>query len=142
MISFAHFGYSHSKDKCRKPRSLILANLVCPKIDYQSYGKSRINFSPFADEVAKTTILPCMGGGGHSLADGRLTKRDALFEVLEKRKYKWNSMNEVQKLKNWWTQSDVFYATRKLLIETYHYTNEEINRDYITGLIEQVCEEI
>jgi hypothetical protein len=28
---FAHFGYSNSKDKCRKPHSLILANLVCPK---------------------------------------------------------------------------------------------------------------
>jgi 5S rRNA maturation endonuclease (ribonuclease M5) len=63
------------------------------------------------------------------------------LEVLEDRKYKWNSMNEVQRLKNWWTQSDVFYATRKLLIETYHYTNEEINRDYITGLIKEVCEE-
>jgi hypothetical protein len=49
-------------------------------------------------------------------------------------------MNEAQKLKNWWTQSDVFYATRKLLIETYHCPNEEINRDYITGLIKQICE--
>jgi hypothetical protein len=138
---FAHFGYTHSKDKCRKPHSLILANLICPKIDYQSYGKSRINFSPFADDVAKTTVLVCMGGGGHSLADGRPTKRQVLFEVLENRKYKWNSMSEVQKLKNWWTQSDVFYATRKLLIETYHYTNEVIDRDYITGLIKEVCEE-
>ena len=35
----------------------------------------------------------------------------------------------------------MFYATRKLLIETYHYTDEEIDRDYITGLIKQVCEE-
>jgi hypothetical protein len=39
---FEHFGYAYSKDKCRKPHSLIIANLVCPKIDYQSYGKSRI----------------------------------------------------------------------------------------------------
>jgi hypothetical protein len=138
---FEHFGYSYSKDKCRKPHSLILTNLVCPKIDYQSYGKSRINFSPFANAVAKTTVLACMGGGGRSLADGRPTKRDVLFEVLENRKYKWNSMNEVQRQKHWWTQSDVFYATRKLLIETYHYTNEEIDRDYITGLIKEVCEE-
>jgi len=137
---FEHFGYAYSKDKCRKPHSLIIANLICPKIDYQSYGKSRINFSPFSDEVAKTIVLACMGGGGHSLADGRPTKRDVLLEVLDNRKYKWNSMSEVQKLKNWWTQSDVFYATRKLLIETYHYPNEEINRDYITGLIKQVCE--
>jgi hypothetical protein len=137
---FAHFGYSYSKDKCRKPHSLILANLVCPKIDYQSYGKSRIDFSPFADYVAKTTALACMGGGGHSIADGRPTKLKALFEVLEDRKYKWNSMDETQRQKHWWTQSDVFYATRKLLIETYHYTNEEVNRDYITELIKQVCE--
>jgi hypothetical protein len=138
---FAHFGYTHSKDKCRKPHSLILANLICPKIDYQSYGKSRINFNPFADEVAKTTVLACMGGGGHSLADGRPTKRQVLLEVLEDRKYKWNSMNEAQRRKQWWTQSDVFYATRKLLIETYHYTNKEIDRDYITGLIKEVCEQ-
>ena len=137
---FAHFGYTYSKDKCRKLHSLILANLICPKIDYQSYGKSRINFSPFADQVAKTTVLTCMGGGGHSLEDGRPTKRQVLLEVLEERKYKWNSMNEVQRQKHWWTQSDVFYAIRKLLIETYHYTNEEIDRDYITELIKEVCE--
>ena len=137
---FEHFGYSYSNDKCRKHRSLILMNLVCPKIDYQSYGKSKINFSPFADVVAKTTLLACMGGGGHSLADGRPTKRDVLFQVLENRKYRWNSMNEVQRQKHWWTQSDVFYSTRKMLIETYHYKNEEIDRDYITGLIKQVCE--
>jgi hypothetical protein len=138
---FAHFGYSHSKDKCKKPHSLIIANLVCPKIDYQSYGKSRINFSPFAEEIAKTVVLACMGGGGHSLSDGRPTKRDVLLEVLEGRKYKWNSMTSLQRLKSWWTQSDVFYATRKLLIETYHYINEEIDRDYITGLIKEICEE-
>ncbi|MFL6470344.1 MAG: hypothetical protein ACJ71H_05780, partial [Nitrososphaeraceae archaeon] len=138
---FAHFGYAYSKDKSRKPHSLILANLICPKIDYQSYGKSRINFSPFADDVAKTTVLACVGGGGHSLADGRPTKRHVLLEILEDRKHKWNSMTAAQRLKHWWTQSDVFYATRKLLIETYHYTNEEIDRDYITGLIKEVCEE-
>ncbi|MFL6412592.1 MAG: hypothetical protein ACJ71K_15305 [Nitrososphaeraceae archaeon] len=138
---FGHFGYAHSKDKSRKPHSLIFANLVCPKIDYQSYGKARIDFSPFADYVAKTTALACMGGGGRSLADGRPTKRQVLLEVLEDRKHKWNSINEAQRRKQWWTQSDVFYATRKLLIETYHYTNEKINRDYITGLIKEVCEE-
>ena len=110
------------------------------KLDYQSYGKSRINFSPFAYEVANSTVLACMGGGGHSLADGKPSRRQVLLEVLENRKYKWNSMNAVQKHKNSWTQSDVFYATRKLLIETY-YKNEEIDRDYITGLIKEVCEE-
>jgi hypothetical protein len=62
------------------------------------------------------------------------------LEVLEKRKQKWEAMDAVSRLKHWWTQSDVFYATRKLLIE-YHYANEEIDRDYITGLIKELCED-
>ena len=134
---FARFGYSYSKPK--KPHSLILANLVCPKIDYHSYGKSRIDFSPFASAVAETTVLACMGGGRSS--DGKPSKRRVLFEVLEDRKHKWNSLDTAEKAKHMWTQSDVFYATRKLLIETYHYSNEEIDRDYITGLIKEVCED-
>ncbi len=60
---FRHYGYSYDNKKCKKPHSLIIANLISPKIDYQSYGKSRINFRPFADVVAKTTVLACMGGG-------------------------------------------------------------------------------
>ena len=135
---FAHFGYAPSKDKCKKAHSLIVANLICPKIDYRSYGKSRIDFSPFASAVAETTVLACMGGGRSS--DGRPSKRRVLFEVLEDRKHKWNLLDAAERLKHMWTQSDVFYATRKLLIETYHYSNEEIDRDYITGLIKEVCE--
>jgi hypothetical protein len=135
---FRHYGYSHDNKKCKKPRSLIIANLISPKIDYQSYGKSRIDFRPFADVVAKTTVLACMGGGRAS--DGKPSKKAVLFEVLEKRKHKWQAMDAVSRLKHWWTQSDVFYATRKLLIEC-HYANEEIDRDYITGLIKEICED-
>jgi hypothetical protein len=119
--------------------NLILVNLICPKIDYRSYGKSRIDFSPFASAVAETTVLACIGGGRSS--DGRPSKRRVLLEVLEDRKYKWNLLDAAERLKHMWTQSDVFYATRKLLIETYHYSNEEIDRDYITGLIKEVCED-
>jgi hypothetical protein len=137
---FAHFGYSYSKDKAKKHHSLILANLVCPKINYQSYGKSRIDFSPFAHDVAETTVLACMGGGGRS-SDGQPSKRQVLMEVLEERKHKWDSLNNAERLKHQWTQSDVFYATRKRMIETYHYSNEEIDRNYITGLIKEVCED-
>jgi hypothetical protein len=134
---FYRFGYAYSKPK--KPHSLILANLVCPKINYQSYGKSTIDFSPFARAVAETTVLVCMGGGRSS--DGKPSKRQVLFEVLQDRKYTWNLLDAAQRLKQQWTQSDVFYATRKLLIETYHYSNEEIDRNYITGLIKEVCED-
>jgi hypothetical protein len=133
---FGHFGYAHSKDKSKpkKPHSLILVNLICPKIDYRSYGKSRIDFSPFASAVAETTVLACIGGCRSS--DGRPSKRRVLLEVLEDRKYKWNLLDAAERLKHMWTQSDVFYATRKLLIETYHYSNEEV-----TGLIKEVCED-
>jgi hypothetical protein len=34
-------------------------------------------------------------------------------------------MDEASRPKHWWTQSNVFYATRKLLIE-YQYTNEDM----------------
>ena len=136
---FRHYGYSYdAKKKCKKPHSLIIANLISPKIDYQSYGKSRIDFRPFADVVAKTTVLACMGGGRAS--DGKPSKKDVLLEILEKRKQKWESMDAVSRLKHWWTQSDVFYATRKMLIG-YHYANEEIDRDYITGLVKEICED-
>jgi hypothetical protein len=80
-----------------------------------------------------------MGGGRSS--DGKPSKRQVLFEVLQDRKYAWNSLDAAQRQNRWWTQSDVFYATRKLLIETYHYSNEEIDRNYITGLIKEVCED-
>jgi hypothetical protein len=107
---FRHYGYSHDDKKCKKPHSLIIANLISPKIDYQSYGKSRIDFRPFADVATKTTVLACMGGGRPS--DGKPSKRAVLWEVLEKRKQKWEAMDAVSRLKHWWTQSDVFYATR------------------------------
>jgi hypothetical protein len=137
---FRHYGYSYDRDnkKCKKPHSLIIANLISPKIDYQSYGKSRIDFRPFAEVVAKTTVLACIGG--RHASDGKPSKKAVLLEVLEKRKHKWEAMDAMSRLKHWWTQSDVFYATRKLLIE-YHYANEEIDRDYITGLIKELCED-
>ena len=84
--------------KCKKPHSLIIANLIAPKIDYQSYGKSRIDFRPFADVATKTTVLACMGGGRPS--DGKPSKRAVLWEVLEKRKQKWEAMDAVSRLKH------------------------------------------
>ena len=136
---FEHFGYSYNTDKCKKPDTLILVNLISPRIIYQSYGKSRIDFAPFAHTIVETTIRACMGGSGRS--NGKPSKRMILLEVLEERKRKWESMDVVSRLKHWWTQSDVFYLTRRLLIDTYNYKNEEIDRDYLTGLIKPLCEE-
>jgi len=100
---FRHYGYSYDNKKCKKPHSLIITNLISPKIDYQSYGKSRIDFRPFAEVVAKTTVLACMGGAGRT-SDGKPSKRAVLLEVLEKRKQKWEAMDAVSRPKHWWTQ--------------------------------------
>ena len=56
-----HYGYSINKKDSKKPHSLIAINLVSPKLDYTSYGKSRIDFRPFAGVIAETTMKACMG---------------------------------------------------------------------------------
>ena len=123
----------------QKPNGLILLNLISPRINYQSYGKSSIDFAPFANAIADVTVKACMGGSGRS--DGRPSKRIILLDVLQERKRRWETMDDASRSKHWWTQSDVFYVTRRLLIETHHYKNEEIDRDYLTGLIKPLCED-
>ena len=59
-----HYGYSGNKEKCKKPRSLIIANLISPRIDYKSYGKSSIDLAPFADIIAEATVKACSGSNG------------------------------------------------------------------------------
>ena len=139
MDIMEHYGYSYNKKTCKKPYSLIFINLVCPKIAYQSYGKSKINIGPFISTVAETTVKVCMGGG-RSL-DGKPSKSSILEEVLRERQSKWYSLTPLEKQKSWWTMSDVFYATRKKLIEEHGYNNDEISREYITGLIRSTCED-
>ena len=134
-----HYGYSINAKDCKKPYSIILVNLVSPKLTYKSYGKSRINFAPFANVVAETTIKACMGGG--RTLDGKPSKKSVLLEILTERKDKWESMSLERQRKDLWTQSDVFYATRKRAIEKYSYKNEEIDRNYITSIIRSTCEE-
>jgi hypothetical protein len=59
---------------------------------------------------------------------------------LTERKQKWYSLYTAsERQKHLWTQSDAFYASRKRLIE-YGSTNDEIDREYITGLIKDICE--
>ena len=56
-----YYGYSFKKDKCKKPHTFVIANLVSPRIDYKSYGKSSIDLSPFAAVIAETTVRACLG---------------------------------------------------------------------------------
>lgn len=58
-----HNGYSYDEDSCKKPNSIILVNLISPRIDYKNYGKSNINVVPFAEVIADTTAKACSGRG-------------------------------------------------------------------------------
>jgi DNA topoisomerase VI subunit B len=131
------YGYSHNEKDCKKKHSVIIANLISPKIDFRSYGKSSIDVTPFAKVIAETTAKACMGG---SDKNGKVDQLVGLREILEERKIKYLLLlDPIAKKKQQWTQSDVFYATRKRLIDKYGYTDQEINRDHITKSIRKEC---
>jgi len=92
---------------------------------------------PFADTIAEVTAKACIGGGGR---DKDKTQLAALRQVLRKRKEEYLLIGDpVERKKKEWTQSDVFYATRKLLVTEYGYTDQEVNREHITGSIRDEC---
>jgi hypothetical protein len=108
-----------------------LPTLIAPRINYRNYGKSSIDVLPFADTIAEVTAKACIGGGG---GDKDKTQLAALRQVLWKRKEEYLLIRDpVERKKKEWTQSDVFYATRKLLVTEYGYTDQEVNREHITG---------
>jgi hypothetical protein len=59
----SYYGYSYDREECKKPRSLVITNLISPRIDYKSYGKSGIDLTPFADVIGQTTAKVCSSGG-------------------------------------------------------------------------------
>ena len=61
----SYSGYSYNEEKCKKPHSLVIANLISPRINYKSYGKSVIDLTPFTDVIAQTTAKVCSLGGNH-----------------------------------------------------------------------------
>lgn len=133
-----HYGYKDSSKGCKKPNSIVIINLVSPKIQYNNFSKTQIDTSPFADAISEVLDKVCKGGIS---SDDRPDKTKVLEDVLRERMHKWFSLpqdNLVILKKHEWTQSDVFYATRKRLIEV-GYDSEEIDREYITGLISPTC---
>jgi len=137
---FEHFRYSFDGKKCKKPNSIIIISLISPRINYKSHGKSRIDHTPFAETIADTIVKACKGGDNKN---GRVDQIEGLREVLRKRKAEFLAITDpIERKKRVWTQSDVFYATRFLLITEYGYSDQEINRDYLTGKIREECEKL
>jgi hypothetical protein len=134
---FEHYGYSYSEKKCKKPNNIILINLISPRIKYQSHGKSRIDHTPYAKVIAATVANACRGSND---INGKVDQIVGLRQVLRSRRIEYLAIqNPLEKKKRQATQSDVFYATRKLLISNYGYTDKEINRKYITESIRKEC---
>ena len=136
---FSNYGYTNNAKGCKKPNSMIIVNLITPVVNYKNFSKSQIEASPFAYLMSETIVKACKGGRGQ-ISGSKPTRKDVLREIIEDRRDKWIGLNEESRQKHWWTMSDVFYATRKRLIEE-GYTNEEIDREYITGLIKEICEQ-
>jgi 5S rRNA maturation endonuclease (ribonuclease M5) len=90
--------------------------------------------------IANIIVKACKSGDNKN---SKVDQIEGLREVLRKRKAELLSITDpIERKKREWTQSDVFYATRFLLITEYGYTDQEINRDYLTGKIREECEKL
>lgn len=127
-----YFGYSNNKELSKK-KAIVIVNLVSPRIEYKSYGKTVIDFEPFEDAIADTIKKICSNKGrsikGNSVV-GELTLllQERLNAVVK---------NPNLKFTDRWTMSSVFYRLRPILISK----GMKVNREYITGSIRTVCEE-
>jgi hypothetical protein len=141
---FEYYGYSYNKDKCKKPRSLVIANLVSPRVDYKSYGKSSIDLTPFADVIAESTAKTCSGSSSTSrLSSTGNEEANSVIGFLRgllKQRYEGVKKDPALKDRQKWTQSTVFYHLRRILLDN-GFSAENIDRQYITSEIRNVCEE-
>lgn len=111
--------------------------MISPRIDYKSQGKSEMDCLPFAKTIAKTIEEACKCGNDR---DGRKYRIEALREVLTKRKQEYLAIQDpIERGKQGWTQSDVFYAARKILVNEYGYKDDEIDREDLTSKIREEC---
>ncbi len=140
---FEHFGYSYKKEKCKKPQSLIIANLISPRIEYKSYGKSSIDITPFAEVIAETTAKVCSASSTTSrLSNSEAAEENSVIGFLRallRERYDALKRDPTLKDTQKWTQSTVFYVLRRVLLD-HGFSAEKIDRQYITSEIKEVCE--
>jgi 5S rRNA maturation endonuclease (ribonuclease M5) len=134
---FSDYGYSYDETECKKPNNIIIVNLISQRINYKSHGKSRIDHTPFAEVISNVIVSACKGG---IEKDGKIDQIAGLRLVLKARKAEFLGIQDPRERKRReLSQSDIFYATRKLLIEEHGYTDKEVNREYITREIRDEC---
>ena len=134
---FKEYGYTNDPRKSTKPSSIILVNLIAPKIEYQSYGKGRINERPFANEIAELAYKMCYGGGNKAYVTFEGKKVTGIGEVraLLLQRNKDIIANPELKETDRWTQATVFYRTRKILKDK---GSRELKRASIISYIDDI----
>ena len=139
---FEHFGYSYDSKKCRKPHTIIFVNLISPKVNYKSYGKSSIDLQPFASVIAETTVKACSGGGGgHNSKyddEGNKINATSIFSEYLIKRYREVLLNPDLKKTDRWNTSTPVYRIRPIL------QGSGINRtrQYLQGLVKDICDRI
>ena len=134
------YGYTTSSsqdNKSRKGTALIVLNLICPRIDYEGYSKSHINLRPFAATIAET-VYKIASESSPVTGDGKVASgKDIVREILNERRDAILANAEL-KITDRWTQSTVYYRTRKRMLECDVRLTE---RETITRQIKEICEE-
>jgi hypothetical protein len=77
-ILLEDYGYSPYQNKCSKPRSIIITNLISPRTVYQDYGKSKIEMVPsetISTLIKKVIIEPKKQETGQILRDYTLARK-------------------------------------------------------------------
>jgi hypothetical protein len=125
-------------NKSKKKKVYVFLNLISPGIVWQSYGKSRIDVSNFKAAIAHALCKVGSAISGVGVNKGKDYKQIAR-EILERRleeinKYGWRHVCS----KNLWTRSSFFYTFRTHANKEYGIKPEELDRNYITSLIETV----
>jgi hypothetical protein len=109
------YGYSYYNEKCKKPGCIDIVNLISPRVEYKSYGKSDIHLEPFAPMIAETVYKICSCSSRNNNDNKPLTAEALLTSLLKERL---DNIEENPNLKNTdrWTQITVFYRLRPNLI--------------------------
>jgi hypothetical protein len=134
---FRYYNYSHDDKESKKKHSMIAINLIAPKIIVENYGKSDIVLDPFADLIGELVAKACEGGGTREDKPSRI---ECMRDVVKAR---YAAVKADKRLKDTqrWTRSTAFYTCRKIL-KNIGYADEELDRETITGYIEQICDEM
>jgi hypothetical protein len=137
----AGYGYSIYENRCSKPRSIIITNLISPRTVYQDYGKSKIEMVPsetISKLIKKVIIEP---------KNKRLVKYYETILLQER----WDA---VKTRKGWkkgdrsildddpLTQSGIWYDLREKYLIPNHIPITSTTRSQVTGNIRKICKSL